>query len=193
MSHRRDLRGLGLSTARLLATPNQAAEILRCSQRLSLTIQPERGCLKVSAQFQLQAVAHPPRTGRARRSSWPRLAFDRAELVLSIRVKPFELQQRKSAAFLRGMGERKNDSLILVVRNSLRRGKLAAVAWADQPEEIAADNRSLRGVIRRNQPLRRRKILGAPAIQIRANSQRTLHRTQHSIAKRSCPPIAPVR
>ena len=166
---------------------------LRRHQHLSLTIQPECGCLKVSAQFQFEAVAHPPRTGRARRSSWPSLAFDRAELVLSIRVKPCELQRRKSAAFLRGMRERKNDRLILVGRNSLSRGKFAAIARADQPEEIAADNRSLRGVVRRNQPLGRGEILSTPAIQIRANSQRTLHRAQHSIGKRSYPPIAPVR
>src|SRR6266851_9342963 len=57
---------------------------------LLLAIQAKRGGLKIAFQFELNAVADPPRAGSARRSIGSGFAFDPPEFVFRIRIKPLD-------------------------------------------------------------------------------------------------------
>ena len=85
-----------------------------------LAIQPKRRSLEIPAQIEPHSVMHPPRSRSARRRSWLGFALDKSELVFRVRIESLQLQQRKAAAFLCGMRERKNYRLILVASKRIR-------------------------------------------------------------------------
>ena len=119
-------------------------------------------------------------------------AFDPTEFVFGFRIEALELEQGKTAALPGCIGEGEDDRLILVARNRLGCRHLTAVARTDQPIEVATYDGALHGMVSGNQPLGGGKVFGAPMIQIGANAQRALHRTQHPISERRGTEVEPV-
>src|SRR5882757_4508303 len=70
---------------------------------LVLLIKSKRRGLIIASQVELDAVVHPPRARSAFRRTRRGFSVDPRELIFRRGIRPFELQHRKSAAFLGGM------------------------------------------------------------------------------------------
>ena len=98
-----------------------------------------------------------------------------AVLDLGTWIEAAKLEQRKAAALGRGVCEGERDRLPFVARHCFGRRKIAALARADQPIQIAAHDRSVHRVIRSDQPLCGCKIFRGPLVEIGPDTQRSLH------------------
>ena len=124
------------------SSPNENRTVLRdfndssigygpvpCSR--SLSVQPERRCLKVALEVlaHLQPMVHPPRAAGRRWSSLRRCALNRRQRVILLRVEPFQLQPGKPASLLSRMNEREDNGLAPVAIHRLCRRELAAFGF----------------------------------------------------------------
>src|SRR5438270_7398099 len=119
--------------------------------------------------------------------------MDKAEMIFPRGIETAEINARKWVTLLTGVKKGKENRLLFIERDRLRRGVFAIVLRRDKPIKRAMLYCLPHLLIRRDHVLCYSEVVRCPLVQIRPYAQRALHRREESVFDRGRAVINPVR